>query len=121
MSLADRFRRFRRRPKVELVRLQPLPPPSAPAAEPPALPAPPRPRRRSAGLSALYGPVLSRAPYAAGQRPEPLGRGPAHDKALYRDQVNPWRDGTPDPPPLSLDLDQIREELYAPPTYWWER
>jgi hypothetical protein len=54
-------------------------------------------------------------------RPRPLGRGPAHDKAIYRDQVNPWRHGTPDPPPPSLDLADLREELYAPRTYWWEQ
>jgi hypothetical protein len=124
MRLGDRFRRrvrgFRRRLTIELVRVE-EPPPSPPPVEPLPLPAPERPRRPSVGLAALYGgQTLDPSPYATGNRPRPLGRGPAHDKALYRDQVSAWRYGTPDPPPPSLDLAQIREELYAPRTYWWE-
>jgi hypothetical protein len=95
VSLADRLRRFRphRRPSVELVRLQPVEP--AQVVEPLALPAPPRTCRRSAGLGALYAPVLDRDHYATGGQPGPTGRTPAH-----------------------LDLDQIRQELYAPRTDW---
>jgi hypothetical protein len=124
VRLGDRFRRrfrgFQGRLTIELARIEELPP--SPPVEPLALPAPERPRRRSAGLAALYGGrTLDPSPYATGNRPWPLGRGPAHDKALYRDQVSAWRYGTPDPPPPSLDLAQIREELYAPRVYWWEQ
>jgi hypothetical protein len=138
VSLADRLRRaalaagdalgVRRRPGVELVRVDPtLAPPSAPPWSLRALPAPehplcprcrirhePRPHPADSGGFAAYGRTVLPEP----ARPEPLGRGPAHDKALYRDQVNPWRDGIPDLPPASLDLDQVRGELYAPRTDW---
>ena len=120
MSLSDRLRRrfrgFRGRLTVELVRVEEPPPPPAP---PRALPAPERPRRRSAGYAALYGRRLDADPYSS--RPRPLGRGPAHDKAVLRDTVSPWRTGGPAPPPPSGDLDELRAELYAPRIPWWEQ
>jgi hypothetical protein len=133
VRLADRFRArlLRRRPK-ELEGPRPLL----------ALPAPPRRRHRPApveevplcprcrtrhqprphpagggGLAPAYGRTILPDP----DRPAPLGRGPAHDKALYRDQVNPWRHGGPEPPPPSLDWADLRAELYAPRIPWWQR
>lgn len=122
MRLGDRFRRraraFRTRLTVELVRLPERPAPPPPAA---ALPAPERPRRprRGGGLSP-YTQVIAPDPAAAG-RPRPLGRGPAHDKAIYRDQVSAWRTGGPAPPPPSLDLAELRAELHTPRIPWWEQ
>ena len=136
MSLFDRFRYavagLRRRPGTTLVhvgRSEPLPRPRPRRAlPPPEHPVCPRcglrheprpvPGWGGGGLSA-YGQTLSPDPYSS--RSRLLGRGSAHDKALHRDQVNPWRHGTPDPPPPSLDLADLREELYAPRTYWWEQ
>jgi hypothetical protein len=132
VSLFDRFRYaiagMRRRPGTTLVRVgrfEPLPRPRPRRA----LPSPehpicrrcgirhePRPHPAAGGgLAATYGRTILPDP----TRPEPLGRGPAHDKAVYRDQVSAWQYGTPDPPP-SMDLAEIREEFYAPRVYWWE-
>jgi hypothetical protein len=76
-------------------------------------------------MAALYGGrALSYTddPYQAIPRPWPLGRGPAHDKAIIRDQASAWRDGGPQlpagPDPYLADL---REEFHAPRTYWWEQ
>jgi hypothetical protein len=106
-----------RRPGVELVRLPELPPPRP---EPLALPTPPRPRlrRRSGGFGA-YGQAIASDPGGVSARP--LGQGPAHDCAVYRDSVSPWRAGGLAPPPPSGDLDELRAELYAPRIPWWEQ
>jgi hypothetical protein len=119
MSLSDRFRRraraFRARLTVELVRLPelPAPPPRA------ALPAPEQPRRRSAGLAALYGgQTLDPSPYATGNRPRPLGRGPFDPRPLIRDQASAWRDGGPDVTAYPLDKDALYADLF--PT-WGQR
>lgn len=134
-AISDATSKFsRHRPGTALVRVD-RPGPLLPSrSRPPrALPAPehpfcrhcgtrhePRPHPAAGGgLAAAYGRVIGG--WQDNGRPEPLGRGPAHDKALYRDQISAWRDGTPDPPPPSLDLHQIREELYAPRVYWWEQ
>jgi hypothetical protein len=126
MSFAGRFRRAvvnlgqalgGRRPGVELVRVD-RPELLTPPRPLPALPAPhPRPRRRGGGLSQAYGRSIVPDP----SRPRPLGQGPAHDRAVYRDSVSPWRVGGPAPPPPSGLLDELREELYAPRIPWWEQ
>jgi hypothetical protein len=134
MTLFDRFRYamagMRRRPATTLVRVgrsEPLPRPRPQRALPPpehpicrrcGTRHEPRPHPTAgAGLAAAYGRSLLPDP----TRPEPLGRSAVGPRPLLRDQVNPWRYGTPDPPPPSLDLAQLREELYAPRTYWWEQ
>jgi len=139
VTRADRIRRAAfaagqahggRRPGVELVRITPAMPPPAPRPLR-ALPAleqplcrrcrtrhPPRSHPAGGGgMAAAYGRTILPDP----DRPAPLGRGPAHDKALYRDQASPWRYGTPDPPPPSMDLAEVREDLYTPRVPWWEQ
>jgi hypothetical protein len=123
VRLGDRFRRrfrgFRGRLTIELARVEE--PPASPPVEPLVLPAPERPRRPSAGLAALYGArTLSPDPYASG-RPRPLGQGPAHDKAIIRDQASAWRDGGPDTTMYQLDRDALHAELFPPTVPWWEQ
>jgi hypothetical protein len=69
----------------------------------------------------MYGKVIdhSAAPHQA--RPSPIGRGPTHDKVLYRDQANPWRYGTPDSPPPDAYLEELRAEMREPRVPWWEQ
>jgi hypothetical protein len=103
-----------RRPGVELVRLD-RPRPRLAPRPPRPLPAPPRscahcgapypphlatmarpqcptcqhlPPARTMPASSPWGQVI--AP-GMDPRPVPLGRGPAHDRALIRDQHRPWR------------------------------
>jgi hypothetical protein len=136
-SLGDRFRRAAagvadtlglRRSGTALVpvgRPKPLPPP--PAARPRrALPAPrypvcracghrhpPPPGPAAAGGLGAYSRTLLPDP----NRPGWLGRGPADERPLLRDQVSAWRHGTPDPPPAADPrLAELREDLRTPST-----
>jgi hypothetical protein len=141
VSFADRLRRatagvgdalgIRRRPGVELVRVDPTLAPPTPTRLL-ALPAPelplcrrcrtrhqprPHPAVAGRGLAAAYGRSLLPDP----TRPEPLGRSVADPRPLLRDQASAWRAGTPDPPPApDQHLAGLREELRAPPAYWWD-
>jgi hypothetical protein len=68
-------------------------------------------------MAAAYGRSLLPDP----TQPAPLGRSAVDPRPLLRDQASAWQNGTPDPPPLSLDLAELRQELLAPHAYWWEQ
>ena len=137
MSLFDRFRYavagLRRRPGTTLVHVgrseslprprprRALPPPEHPVCPRCGLRHEPRPLPGwgSSGLSAYARPIAP-DPWASG-RPAPLGRGPAHDKAIIRDQASAWRDGGPDVSAYRLDRDAIHAELFPPTVPWWEQ
>jgi hypothetical protein len=128
-GLGDRLRRAAealglRRPGTTLVhvgRPEPLPPPpqprrALPAPEYPACPScgdrhAPLPHLAAGGGLAAYGRPLLSDP----GRPAPLGRGPADQRPILRDQASAWRHGTPDPPPPDPELAALRAELRAGP------
>jgi hypothetical protein len=116
VRLFDRFRYsiagLRRRSSATLVHIG-RPEPLRQSQPQRALPAPEQPRRRrSTGIASLYG-GRTLDPSPCSTRPQPLGRGPAHDKAIICDQASPWRDGGPDVSASRWDKEAFYAELFG--------